>query len=404
MFVGKYTQMDLKNTILKQLLDGAFEDSESLKDLYAKKLESSGLKNYNISNLLNIERKSLGPIIEGTSKQADIIKVLKIGEFLGLDINELLSNFFKNRSKEEISELQKARKASFLVKTFNLPKLKEVGFLDHVDDVDYIENRICKFFNLDSIFDYDNASSNVLFSRTKNPYNNKMIDFWIRSSYGYFEKLKNPNEFNRDLLKDIISKIRPYSRNEEKGLLIVAQALFNAGVTVIFQKHLSKTQIRGATLFVNEKPCIVLTDLNKSYATIWFALLHELHHVLYDLETIKDTTFHLTGEPDLFLIEEGANNFARELLFSKDKMNYIKPFIHNPMLVKEYASEVQVHPCIIYSFYQYDMLKEGKNYWKAFRKFFPDVDKTVSKLNVGLWESESIESSIEMIKKVLFVN
>lgn len=393
-----------QESIIKQLLDRVFEDSDSLKELYTKKLDESGLKNSNVANLLGIERKSLNPIIDGSSKQADLIKVLKIGEFIGLEVSELLSSFFNGRSKEEIAELEKARKASYLVQNFNLPKLKEVGFIDQLDNLEYIDHRICTFFGLNSIYEYEQKLNTVLYSRTNNPYNNKMIDFWVKSAYGYFHKLDNPNEYNRELLKDIISKIRPYSRNEEKGLLIVAQALFNAGVTVIFQKHLSKTQIRGATLVVNKKPCIVITDLNKNYATLWFALVHELHHVLYDLETIEGTSYHLTGEPDLFLIEEGANNFARELLFSRDKMNYIKPFIHNPMVVEKYANEVQIHPSIIYSFYQYDMKQQGKNYWKAFRRFFPDINKAVSKLNVRLWESESIESSIDSIKEVLFVN
>jgi len=62
--------------------------------------------------------------------------------------------------------------------------------------------------------------------------------------------------------------------------------LFNIGITIVFQPSLPKTQIRGATFLINDKPCIVITDFNKNYATIWFALIHELHHVLFDLETI----------------------------------------------------------------------------------------------------------------------
>ena len=89
------------------------------------------------------------------------------------------------------------------------------------------------------------------------------------------------------------------------------------GVTVIVQTQLLTTQVRGGTFIINGKPCIVLTDLFKKYPTIWYTLIHELHHVLYDLETISLTNFHITGDPDLFLIEEKADDFAREYFLEK---------------------------------------------------------------------------------------
>ena len=113
-------------------------------------------------------------------------------------------------------------------------------------------------------------------------------------------------------------------------MLTVFRALYNVGVTVIFQPMLSRTQIRGATFLINNKPCIVVTDLHKSYPTIWFSLIHELHHVLFDLEELEKVKYHLTGEPDLFLMQEDkANEFASEYLISAEKLRYIEPLIHN---------------------------------------------------------------------------
>lgn len=298
-----------------------------------------------------------------------------------------------------MKELENARKAAFIAANFDLPRLKEVGFLKRIDDVENVERRICDFFSLKNIFAYENIQANILFSRTKNPYDNPMIDFWMKASYGYFEQLQNNNPYDRDLLKSIIPKIRPYTRDPEKGLLTVIKALYNAGVTVIFQKHLSKTQIRGATIIVNEKPCVAITDLNQNYATIWFALLHELHHVLYDLDMIRDTVFHLTGEGDLFLVEDKANDFARDILFSNEKLKYIAPMIHNPLVVSQYAEQVGVHPSIIYSFYQYEMNKKGKNYYGAFKEHFPNISKLSKTLNINLWSEESINESVTKIKE-----
>ena len=170
-----------------------------------------------------------------------------------------------------------------------------------------------------------------------------MKEFWVRSAFMHFEKISNPNEFNREALISLIPKIRPYTMNIKQGLKVVTQALYNCGLTVIYQPHLPTTQVRGATFVVNHKPCIVLTDLNKNYATIWFALMHEIYHVLYDLDEIEKQTFHLTGEPDLFLLEEDkANQFSRDYLFAREKSKYISKYINSPHIVREYAHKNQL--------------------------------------------------------------
>ena len=84
-------------------------------------------------------------------------------------------------------------------------------------------------FDLDSIYDYDKELNNVLFSKTKKTFSDKMKDFWIKSNYKYFETINNPNEYNRDELVELLPKIKPYTKNVETGLITVFQALYNIG-------------------------------------------------------------------------------------------------------------------------------------------------------------------------------
>ena len=103
----------------------------------------------------------------------------------------------------------------------------------------------------------------------------------------------------------------------QNGLLAVARALFNIGITVIFQPSISRLQIRGATFCCNNKPCIVLSNLNNRFPTLRFVLLHELYHVLNDFEEITQRSYHVSeeGGADLFLIDEfGPDEFARDYL------------------------------------------------------------------------------------------
>lgn len=391
--------------MIDNLLHKSFEYiGPSIEDLFTQKLKESSLTKTQYEKISGMERRSLDSILDRTSKQTDIIKLLKLSEFLEMDLSELLIIYFSDRPTEEINELQSSMDMTFINKYFDLKTLDGLGFIQKYDSLETLKNRICNFFELDSIYDYDRELNDALYSRTKKSFSNKMKDFWIKSSYKYFELIDNPNEYSRKELIELIPKIKPYTRNVENGLLTVFQALYHIGVTVIFQPSLPKTQIRGATFFINNKPCIVVTDLNKNYATLWFALIHELHHVLFDLDTIQKTTYHLTGEPDLFLIqEEKANEFASEYLLSSEKMRYIENLIHNKFMVEKFAKECQIHPCIVYSQFQWRQSEIGNDYWGAFKDAFPNMKNITKNLNIANWDVHSIKEASLKIKELLTV-
>ncbi len=269
-----------------------------------------------------------------------------------------------------------------------------------------VENKLKKFFGLKNIFEYSHNFQYPIFSRSKNNSNNKMRDFWIKSAITQFELINNPNDFDRQALVELIPKIKPYSMNIEKGLMIVARALYNCGVTVIFQKSLPSVQVRGATMIINGKPCIVITDLFKRYPTLWFALMHELHHVLYDLDELKARTYHLSGEPDLFLLNEDlANGFARNYFLNEEKTQYIEPFIRNEFVVKEYAKKIQIDPGFIYQFIMYDKneLSMRNAYNQIYnKKTSEDVKIALKNFNMNPWEKNTIMEAVEELKKTVY--
>ena len=390
--------------MISELLKKSFDTNSTLDELLKSKLKSTGLSKTHFERLSGIQRKSLDAILKKSSKQTDIVNLLKLGEFLELSLEELLILHFKDRPTDEIKELQNSMDITYINKNFDLKTLASLDFVKIDDSVEDLTKRICEFFEIDSIYDYEQELNDALYSRTKRTFSDKMKDFWIKSSYKYFELIDNPNEYSRERLIDLIPKIKPYTQNVENGLLTIFQALFNIGVTVVFQPSLPKTQIRGATFFINDKPCVVITNFNKNYATIWFALIHELHHVLFDLETIEDTKFHLSGEPDLFLLQEDkANEFASEYLLSSEKMRYIEKLINNPLVVSRFAKECQVHPCIIYSQYQWRQSELGNNYWGLFKEHFPDVTMATKNLNISNWDVQSLRLAAEKIRELLTV-
>lgn len=391
---------------VESLLKTIFSDNEfNVEGLFEQKLDEYNLSKTKALKLLNIDKNVFNDILNGTAKQPNLIHIVKIAEFLDVELNYFIDVVLKNQSKENISAINNARKATFIVKNFDVKTLTKLGFFDSDYSTDDLVNKVLTYFGYSSIDEFAEQLDEPLYSRVKKNHSEKMKDFWVKSAFQTFKLIGNSNEYNRERLKDLIVKIKPYSQDVQNGLLTVCRALYNVGVTVIFQNYLTTTQVRGATFIINNKPCIVITDFNKSYPTLWFTLLHELNHVLFDFETIEKTSYHLSDDNDLFLIEDQANTFARNFFLSEEKFHYVKKYINSPYLVSKFANEIEVHPSIVYSFFTwYQQELYGKNYHGAFKQYYPDYDKAINKLNPINWNEESIKETSEKIKSILKLN
>lgn len=406
---GKFT-VDMQKIDITKILDKSFEKdyvAEDLSALFEAKANQYGLSVSQARDLLGIEYKSLTPLLNGTAKQPNLINVLKLADFLDIDLNVLLTSIVSQQTPENTAKLQEARNASFIGKNFDVERLQKEGLLPKKADSNIIVQKILDFFGFDSIAEYeefDKRICNVAFSSSKRTFVDKMRRFSINSGYRLFEAIKNPYPYDEKKLADLLPKIKPYCQDVENGLFTVCQALFAHGVTVIFQRHLPTTQFRGATFFINDKPCIIITDFMKNYATIWRVLMHELYHVIFDEEDIKKEGYHLTGEMQLTLIDEEApENFASDFFVDDSEFKYIKPHINSDVMVRAFAKKIKVHPSLIYMKFQVHMATiENKNYWGAFKKQFPNYELAVNRLNPISWKQDNSILEISKALKVIY--
>lgn len=397
----------MRNVDVDKLLQDIFvnEVSIDLKSRFEEKIVEYGVAKTKAMKLLNIDKDVFYDIINGTAKQPNLIHAVKIADFLEIDIDEFIQMVLRNQPVENISSIDRARKAKFLMKNFDVKALTKEGFFENSNDIDVLVERVLHYFGYESVRQFDEGLIGPLFSVSKRSFSDKMKYFWVRSAYQTFKLINNPNNYSREGLKDVIVKMKPYSQDIKNGLYTVCRALYNLGVTVIFQNYLPTTHVRGATFVVNGKPCIVLTDYLKKYPTIWFTLLHELHHVLFDYEAIRANSYHLSDNQDLFLIEEKANAFAREYFFTRADFEYIKTYIHNEYMVERFASEKEIHPSLVYSFYTWFQNElYSKNFHAAFKEFYPDYKLAISRLSPISWNEDSVSEASEKIKAIFEIN
>lgn len=396
------TQFELD---LAKIIDPAVKESGnlsaygSLKELYVDKKNLLELSDRQIQAILGIDAKTLNPILNGTAKQVNFVNILKLAHFLGLSVNDIVKVYVPDMGTDQIAEIQRAREAGYIVENFDVAALVKEKFFEKGSSAKDMAERITKFFGIENIYTFSDNEITPAFSRTKRSSGNLMRRFWIQSAYTQFLGIANPNSYDRSRLMDLLPKIRPYTRDEKHGLLKVLKALYCVGVTVIFQPSLGKVQVRGATMVVNDKPCIVLSDLNKSYPTLWFTLLHELHHVLFDIEDIRKQIYHISdNEADMFLMnEEKADNFATQFLLNDSRLKFATGYIRSDFHIQKLAHEWGVHPSIIYSIYCYKT-----NEWKYYNKYIPPMDVALDLINTHPFEKETLMESVAMIKELIY--
>ena len=398
--------MDTIDVELRKVIDVVVQSSVdvsgviSLKELYNTKRDSIGLSDRQIQKILGMDKKTLDPIINGEAKQINFINVVKLSHFLGISVNDLIKVYVPDLDKKMIGEIQRAREAGYIFEYFDVATLHKMKFLKPDTTSFDMSERIKKFFGLNTLYDYSEDSLQAVFSKTKRNSNDLMRTFWVKSALIQFKEIANPNTYNRQELIELIPKIRPHTRDIEHGLLKVIKALYRVGVTVIFQPSIEKLQVRGATMMVNEKPCIVLSDLRNSYPTIWFTLLHELHHVLFDIDEIGKRTYHIScDEGDIFLMnEEKADDFAREYLLNESRFKFVSGYITSNLHIEKLAKEWGVHPSIIYAFYCYET-----NEYPFYNKYIPKMDNALKLINTHPFEQETLIESAKKIKELISV-
>jgi hypothetical protein len=348
----------------------------SLNEIFEQRLAYLSITKNQALNIMGMELKTLNAFLSGDAKKVDFVTILKLSDFLQISSDEIIGKYFQAVNNTYSETINEAKRKSFIVNSFNLPSLKKIGLISNITDFDHIEQRINTFFGYESVFEYDKHKITAAFSSGKRTTNKENLRFWYAAACESLERTPNPYEYDRQALIDYFPQIRWYSTDVQNGLLIVAQALFRLGVTLIFvPKFTPDLHVRGATLAYRDKPCIIMTKYTKFYGTLWFALIHELFHVLYDWEEIRNEQYHISGESSSMKINEAeANNFAREYLFSNEKMEIVKPSINNPKFVRSFAEKNHIHPSIIYTFYNWDC-GEDKSTYAKFDRFMPDFSE-----------------------------
>lgn len=387
----------------------------NLRELFELRLHELNLNQTNALKMLQMERKALIGVIDGTQRRTDYTNFEKLAAFLNVPTEELIQKHTA-LLKENFEQKETSKdKKKFLREHFDLAAFKKAGFISDVTNEQEIEDKINRFYGFTSIYEYEKRSFNVLFSAacisSKSTETIEKIglarDNWLTAGRQLAVRLDNPYQFDREGLIKYFSQIRWFCTNVEFGLLNVIKTLYKFGITVIYQAPLSSLHLRGATIPVMGKPCVLLTDHKGFYPTLWHALIHELYHVLFDWIEIQNKPHFTEDVSQVFTITDNeldADNFAREYLFSRQKIDDIKLYMKDPEFIEETAKNNNVHPSFIYTYYAFDYDSVDRMAWARARRHSPIdlVKKAVSKLKNPLDKPMPIDDFAKKLRLEIY--
>lgn len=397
--------------ILKRLFEPKpVKVKETLEELFAQRLESLDIPKTTALGIMGMSIRTLEGILSGEQKMLDYTQLIKLSNFIGIEIEQVATLYLeKVREVHNVgADINRTNEmVEFVNEKFNLAELKKVGLIKSLTNYDEIIKSLCRYFGLKNIFEYTEPDMNIAFSSGKRAKKNCSIKNWVYLAEQTCIELRNPNSYNRDELIDYFPQIRWQSMDVENGLVNVIQHLYQLGLTVVFIPSFPSLHIRGATFIINDKPCIALTDYVGFYPTLWFGLVHELYHVLFDWDEIQLSNYHISQEDQKNLDSQSQNeleadNFAREYLFSKEKTKETSSFINNQKFIKQYAISNNVDPSFIYVFYAFDAPDTDRVAWGRAKKLNPNFEKLKSKLQHDFKTSSTFSEHIKKIRNRIY--
>lgn len=382
----------------------------SLRELLVRFKDESGLITSAIADEIGVHKATLTKFLEG-GVDLKFMPAMRLMKLLNLTDEQFISAYCKDIYPDTDAPLEKFEKISYITRNFDIPTLKRIKIIGAREKVEQYEQSICQFFGFDSIYQYDDTSlTSVLFSKSKKKVlqekEAKMTMFWLKCAIASFQKMNNPNEYDRELLIQLLKRAHEFTQDEKNGYKKFVIVLYQLGVTVLTQPYISETKSFGVTMILNGKPCIVITDMNKKYHKLWISILHELYHVINDFEMLQVMSYHISSSesPDLLVNENKAEQFARDALVNPRVQAHLRKVVVFPVKVSALAKELSVSPAIIYGVYLENLERSNQNKqeFAKYSQYLLSSDVATKDILFDAVERHSLVEAIEKMKNELF--
>jgi HTH-type transcriptional regulator / antitoxin HigA len=325
-------------------------------------LEELGMSQKDCAKRLGISEKHFSNLLNGKHRLTEDIAIKFEKIFHNVPASYWLNYESKYREylkREEINN-----------KDFNEKELEELDkrfrfstiFAGLDWDLKKQANEMLKLLRISNYSQFDDVYSNLNVDFMEDGGEKESIAIWLNLAREEVDiqnrDLSNKNYDRANLIKSL-DKFKKIALNNDyiNSLQSVRKLLNRLGVYLVFCDAVVNSKVRGALTTYKKNPAIYLSGRFKTHDHVWFALMHEIGHLILHYEpNIQIVT--LESELDIYDIspkEEEANAFARD--FFIDQTTY-KQFteleIFNQKSIEEYARSQNILPGLVVARLQHD--------------------------------------------------
>lgn len=323
-------------------------------------LDEYGISQKELSARTGVSEKHLSHLLNGSSRLTEEL-ALKLEKVLpGVPASYWLNYEMKYR---EALAREKASMLSFseeekksLAKRF---RFKEV-FKGLDWDLQKQANEMLSLLKISDFNNFEKTYSNLSVSFMEDGGELESIAIWLNLCR---ERAELQDEditasFDPKTFRKLLPELKAIAENEDVAFSLdtAKQWLNNKGVYLVVQDAITNSKVRGALTLHRKKPAIFLSLRFKTHDHAWFALVHEIGHLLLHPNG-KETslTFEEAMDKPSSVQEEEANSFARDFFIdAKAYKAFVALGVPTKKSIIHFSLSQNVHPGIVVARLQHD--------------------------------------------------
>ncbi|MBS6500666.1 MAG: ImmA/IrrE family metallo-endopeptidase [Clostridium sp.] len=327
-------------------------------------IEEKNINLDNLSKILEISKKNIEKLFDGkiridediAKKLEKVIPEVPASYWLNIEskYSEYLSNInskfdFKDVDLQEISRKFKFRE---VFKGLNWDLMKQA--------IEMLE-----ILKIDDFNDFNKVYSNLKVDFFEDGGEKEAIAIWLNLckeeadfQTEYVERVQYSHE---ELQKKIhFFKSIAYNKDIDNSLISCKKLCNKLGIYFVELEPISNSKVRGALLTYNNHPAIFISRRFKSHDHIWFAIAHELGHLINHYNA-NEVIISLEDQ-EIDIKEEEANEFARDLFISKeDYYKFIEKGDFSSKSIESFSARNRISSGILVGRLQHDKFIKMSN-------------------------------------------
>lgn len=319
-----------------------------------RELEARGWTQKDLAVIMNRPEQMISQIVNARKKITPET-ALQLAAAFGTSDSFWLSlehNYQIHKARKELNISEVVRR-SRLYHLTPLTELLRRGWIPSANSLESLEDAVCRFLDIPDTTFTPSLTANFHQSNAYTPEIAAQIA-WVRR----VEHLANQQvvgDFDQTQLETALPKLLSFAATIT-DIEQVPLFFHELGIHFLIVPHLAHTYLDGATLTVNGHPVIALTLRHDRIDNFWFALLHELAHIVAGHEGRHLDNLKQEAESQ---IEIEANRLAQNWLLDANSLEQFivatTPYFSTKK-IEAFAATQNRHPGIVVGRLQHDKI------------------------------------------------